>query len=137
MSVSISFIRRAAVLSALSLGLFFSAACDGDNCIDGTQCTCDDDVCEDVCESDSQGGCQFTCSGDSCKNSCPGGGCQMTCSSKSCELDCPGGSCQLTCAAGAESCVMTGCTTGCELTCNGAATCQNSCDVLGGCVTTP
>lgn len=83
------------------------------------------------------------CSGGSCicrqglcTQSCPQGGCELQCNGTDCRQDCAGGDCRLLCSPGAETCVLTGCTSGCSVQCNGAATCESSCD-LPSCAVQP
>jgi len=120
----------------LGLALVSCASEEEQHCVAGQACVCESD-CNLACE-DANGGCAFECQeGASCEFDCPGGGCGFTCTGDSCLLDCAGDGCSMSCNASASKCEIQGCTTGCSLQCNGAQGCMSSCDLTGGCATTP
>lgn len=107
-----------------------------DECVGGKACTCSGD-CTQTCGG-SGASCTFHCpDGATCHFSCPGGSCTAYGeNAASVTLDCPGDSCTLDCqGADAQACQVTSCTTACALDCGAATTCQNSCDMMGGCTT--
>ena len=134
--------RTLALIASLALILGLAACSDGDGdgeCVNGRACVCTGD-CAKSCGGDQGGGCSFECpAGATCNFSCPGGGCSANGAlAKSLTIDCGGKTrCDATCGDDTETCKITSCTSSCNLTCNGASTCENACDLLGGCATSP
>jgi len=131
-----SLIVVATALCAMASGLLVGG-CQPE-CVAGQACLCEGGSCDLVCEGDDGGGCDFECTdGADCTASCPGGGCTMECSgAASCALDCPGDSCTMNCTD-TDTCNVDSCGANCPLNCGGAASCDNSCDIMSACPTTP